>query len=175
MIEFFIDKVNGTDLIINDNGKFSTLEECHPLVDTIYKSVKDNYTEAFEALHQLYGGSAFFKFLIVRRFLKCNFARHDEKPDIDEKGFFEIEFVNCPMRGECKHENIICNARVNRVLSTRETEIVKLICKGLTDHEIAEQLFISVNTAKNHRRNILHKTGCSNTAALVAYATERKL
>lgn len=175
MIEFFLDKTNGVDLIVNQDGKYSTLDEEHPLIDEIYKSIKDNYTKAFDAMNEVYGGNRFFKFLFVRRFLKCNFSNHDEKPDIDERGFFSLEFVSCPLRGECKHENIICNAKINKVLSERETEIVKYIAEGLTDHAIAEMLFRSINTIKNHRKNILNKTGCHNTAALVTYAHEHQL
>ena len=173
--EFFLDNNNGTDIIVNQDGKFSTLDEKHPIVDQVYKTLKCNYSEAFKVLNDIYGKSAFFKFLIVRRFLKCNFSKHDEKPDIDSKGFFDVEFVSCPMRGECKHEGIICKPTRDKTLTDREIEIVKLISLGNTDFEISEMLFISPHTAKNHRKNILHKTDCPNTAALIAYVTEHKI
>lgn len=55
-------------------------------------------------------------------------------------------------------------------LSTREREILVAICRGLSNQEIADELFISKRTVDKHRANILEKTGCKNTAALVVYA-----
>jgi len=55
----------------------------------------------------------------------------------------------------------------NVPLSDREMEVLKLICKHFTNKEIAEELFISENTVKYHRVNILAKTGFSKTVDLV--------
>lgn len=55
-------------------------------------------------------------------------------------------------------------------LSEREKEILVAICRGLSNQEIADELFISKRTVDKHRANILEKTGCKNTAALVVYA-----
>lgn len=60
-------------------------------------------------------------------------------------------------------------------LSLRETEILLLICQGLSNQEISEQLFISKRTVDKHRANILEKTGCRNTANLVVYAIKHNL
>ena len=63
----------------------------------------------------------------------------------------------------------------DNLLSDRELEIVLLICKGLTNNEIADKLFISKRTVDKHRANILEKTTCKNTANLVVYAIKNKL
>ena len=55
-------------------------------------------------------------------------------------------------------------------LSTREREILVAVCRGLSNQEIADELFISKRTVDQHRANILDKTGCKNTASLVVYA-----
>jgi DNA-binding NarL/FixJ family response regulator len=60
-------------------------------------------------------------------------------------------------------------------LSDRELEILTQICKGLSNQEIAEKLFISKRTVDKHRANLLFKTNCKNTANLVLYAIENKL
>ncbi|MFL5787981.1 MAG: response regulator transcription factor [Flavisolibacter sp.] len=54
-------------------------------------------------------------------------------------------------------------------LSIREIEILGLIMLGYTNHEIADKLFISYETVRSHRKNILTKTGACNTAALINY------
>lgn len=60
-------------------------------------------------------------------------------------------------------------------LTGRELEVLQLICKGLTNHEIADKLFLSVRTVDTHRGNLLGKTGVSNTAGLVVYAIKHNL
>ena len=55
-------------------------------------------------------------------------------------------------------------------LSEREKEVLILICKGMSNKEIGNMLFISKRTVDKHRANILDKTNCKNTANLVVYA-----
>lgn len=55
-------------------------------------------------------------------------------------------------------------------LSLREREILVAVCRGLSNQEIADELFISKRTVDKHRANILEKTGCKNTASLVVFA-----
>lgn len=60
-------------------------------------------------------------------------------------------------------------------LSQREKEVLELICRGLSNQEIADQLFISKRTVEKHRANLLAKTSTKNTAQLVMFAVENKL
>lgn len=60
-------------------------------------------------------------------------------------------------------------------LSEREIEILVEVCRGLSNQEIADKLFISKRTVDKHRANILEKTGCKNTANLVVYAIKNRL
>ncbi len=53
------------------------------------------------------------------------------------------------------------------VLTDREREILRLICQGCSNQEIAEALDISRHTADTHRRNILSKTGAKNSAEMI--------
>ena len=55
-------------------------------------------------------------------------------------------------------------------LSNREVEILVEVCRGLSNQEIADKLFISKRTVDKHRANILEKSGCKNSASLVVYA-----
>ncbi|MBI2830424.1 MAG: response regulator transcription factor [Chloroflexi bacterium] len=54
-------------------------------------------------------------------------------------------------------------------LSPRETEILELVAQGLTDKEIAEKLFISLNTAKTHLKSILAKLHLKSRSQVAAY------
>lgn len=60
-------------------------------------------------------------------------------------------------------------------LSPRERELLRLISEGLTNGEIAEQIFLSPETIKGYRKNLLLKLGAKNTAVLVKMAFEQKL
>jgi DNA-binding NarL/FixJ family response regulator len=59
--------------------------------------------------------------------------------------------------------------------SDREIEVLKFVCDGLTNDQIAEKIHLSPDTVKWHRNNLLSKTGCNNTAALIIYAIKRKI
>lgn len=60
-------------------------------------------------------------------------------------------------------------------ISGRELEILYHVCLGLSNQEIADKLFISKRTVDKHRANLLSKTGCRNTAALVMYTIKNKM
>jgi DNA-binding NarL/FixJ family response regulator len=55
-------------------------------------------------------------------------------------------------------------------LTQREVEILSLIARGLTNPEIAEQLFLSSHTVKTHINRIFAKTGSRDRAAAIGYA-----
>jgi len=60
-------------------------------------------------------------------------------------------------------------------LSKREVQVLEEICKGLSNQEIADNLFISKRTVDKHRANLLSKTNSKNTANLIMYAIKNKL
>ena len=54
-------------------------------------------------------------------------------------------------------------------LTEREMEVLRLLCKHMTSKEIAEELYISENTVKYHKSNMLAKTGFAKTVDLAFY------
>jgi DNA-binding CsgD family transcriptional regulator len=61
------------------------------------------------------------------------------------------------------------------ILSERETDVLKLLAKGMSNKEIADKLHISTNTVITHRKNISHKTGIKTVSGLTIYAVVQKL
>lgn len=55
-------------------------------------------------------------------------------------------------------------------LSEREREVLRLLARGFTNQEIAQQLFISVRTAETHRSHVMQKLRLGSRAELVSYA-----
>jgi len=66
-------------------------------------------------------------------------------------------------------------ARERLPLSQREREIVTLVAQGFKNKEMAEKMFISEQTVKNHLHNIFDKLGVSDRLELALYAIHRKL
>lgn len=101
--------------------------------------------------------------------LKNSNFQEVEKAIIDvynDKSYISIEILNNILKHPQKNN---FNA-FNETLTERETEILLLICKGLTNNEIAEKLVLSKRTIDKHRENLLMKTQSKNTANLVIFA-----
>lgn len=175
----FMSQNNGDVVLMSGHtiGVFSQNEE---IVDEVFSYIQENFPEAYAALVNIYEASRsnpkHFKFIIAKRFIKCNFGKYDIKEyDIDDDGKWNLERVDCPLRGECKHENIICLPKRKNSLSTREMEIIALSAEGKTGVEIADRLCISVWTVNAHIRNILGKLNAINIKQAITWYNENKL
>lgn len=60
-------------------------------------------------------------------------------------------------------------------LTTREREVLQLICQQFNTNEIGDSLCISPRTVEGHRNNLLLKTESKNIAGLVVYAIQNKI
>jgi len=85
--------------------------------------------------------------------------------------YFSPEILNRLIQGFGKRKRI---SKSNE-LSEREQEVLFYICKGMSNHEIAEMLFLSKRTVDKHRENLLDKTKSKNTAGLVMYAVKNNI
>lgn len=63
----------------------------------------------------------------------------------------------------------------NIALSEREEQIIRFICKGAHNKDISEELHISIETVKTHKRNIKYKLGLSETSEIIEYANQNIL
>ena len=95
--------------------------------------------------------------------------------EVAAKGFYYDEFVMQNIQ-----ENVVNNKYTRshfdtNFLSSRELEVLKLICEQKNTAEIAEKLFISPRTVEGHRNNLLLKTECKNVAGLVVYAIQNEI
>ncbi len=169
-IEFFA-TCDGTGIVCNIGNAYRSLTPGDTLVKHIDELILNNCPDAYNALVAIYGDDMFMRTL---RFCKCNWSNNNNVPDIDN-GKMHFEYVSCPMRGECRYENIICNPQIRAGLTIREYEIVKLIADGLSDFEIAQRLTIRTYTAENHRKNILSKLGLHSKAQITRWALENKI
>ncbi len=66
-------------------------------------------------------------------------------------------------------------AREIITFTKREKEILSLLCEGFNNKDIAKKLFISERTVIGHKSNLLAKTNCKSTAALISFSVKNKL
>lgn len=163
------------------NGMNRVLAETDSqLIQTLISIIRERYPSAYLALENEYQKSAlnvpYFQFLIVRRFCKCNFGKLDTtEMDIDENSHFHFEKVECPLRGECRNEGIICSPKFNSKLSAAELRVMKLVYDGKSKEEISETLYISPHTVKNHIKSVYLKLGIHEKTDFVRYAQSNNL
>ena len=60
-------------------------------------------------------------------------------------------------------------------LTNRETEILNLICQGLSNSEISDKLCLSLRTVEGHKSNLFSKTEVKNSISLIMFAIKHKL
>lgn len=60
-------------------------------------------------------------------------------------------------------------------MSPREIEVLDLISQGYTDKEIGQQLFLSPDTIKSHRKKVIRKLNCRNAVDMVRKAIELQI
>jgi len=63
----------------------------------------------------------------------------------------------------------------SKLLTTREIEVLKLLSKGMLNKEIANELFISEKTVKNHISNIFRKLDVQDRTQAAVYAIKNKI
>ncbi|MEL6987976.1 MAG: response regulator transcription factor [Bacteroidota bacterium] len=78
--------------------------------------------------------------------------------------------VEKPQNGEFEDHFVLKNN-----LTKREIEILNLISDARSNKEIAKELFISDQTVRVHRKNIMRKLGVSNTASLIKFAIDHSI
>jgi DNA-binding CsgD family transcriptional regulator len=177
-VEFYITPTG--EIMIQEVGKsVRPLCQNDVFIEGLLESIQEFYPKAFEALAENYKASSvnkpYYRFLMVRRFIKCNFGGYDNVLDIDHLGRMNFEFVQCPLRGECKYDHIICSPKFNTKLSDREMQVMRMLYDGQSDEEVSEKLFISLNTVNNHRKNSFKKIGIHSMADFIRYAKDNNL
>jgi len=96
--------------------------------------------------------------------------------EVITNGYYYDKFVVA-----IKREGIIVKNRkpvsLNRTteLTTRELDVLNLICKEFTASEIAEKLFLSQRTVEGYKKNLLEKTNSKNTTGMILYCLKNKI
>lgn len=155
-------------------------EKSTELIQKLLEIIREHYPDAYKALEKEYKNSAgnvmYYQFLIVRRFCKCNFGKLDTtKIDVESSGKFNFEKIDCPLRGECKCEGVVCFPVFNTRISDAELRVMKLVYDGESKEAIAERLYLSPHTVKNHIKSVYCKLGIHEKSEFIQYANRNNL
>ena len=160
------------DLILMDIGMpemdgleaTRVIKERYPYVKIVMVTVSDEVTDLFEAFKK---GAQGYLLKNIKPELWLDYLKAIAADDASIPKEIALRILN-----EFKME---ANASLQTELTQREQEILSLVAKGYSNREIADQLFISEYTVKNHLKNILQKLHLSNRVQLARYAYERGL
>lgn len=95
--------------------------------------------------------------------------------EVDTKGFYYDDYVLQVIKEGSLNGNVGKKGLESNNLTSREVEVLQLICEQKTTAEIAELLFISPRTVDGHRNNLLLKTESKNIAGLVVFAIQNRI
>lgn len=177
-IEFF---THGEDVMVRTaDGSVQTLSPAdYELVDALCEYLSTFYSKAYSALCEEYKQSAlnqsYFRYRIVRRFVRCNFGGLDDVSDISASMRCNFEYVPCPLRGECRFDRIVCHPEFNHQLSPAELQVLRLVYDGLTEEAIGERLRLSPHTIHSHVRNAYARLNIHSKAEFIRYAADNSL
>lgn len=177
-IEFYRTPIGGI-MVTDEAGTHELREGDRKFISAMISKIGEFYPEALSKLSELFQAKRHnvphYEYCIVSRFIRCNWGRYDAVMDIDQFGNFNFEEVECPLRGECSAEGIICKPKFNSSLSDREIEIMREYYNGYSEPAIADKMCISIETVKTHKRNVFRRTGTSSQAEFFLYAKNNNL
>lgn len=176
-LEFYM--VDSEIWYLASDGKNERLDETkEEVIAMLIERMMECYPEAYKALEKCYSKLArnvsYYRYLIARRFCKCNFGRLDTA-EIDCGSSFRFEKVCCPLRGECQFEGVICMPKFNSALSKKELDVMRLVYGGCSNDEVAERLYLSPFTVKNHIKSVYAKLGIHEKSEFIQYVNKNKM
>jgi len=127
----------------------------------IYQILKENMVsdvKAFPILKHWYPNSELQQ---LEKFASCRFGGLDHTPDISNNILQDGEYHDCPFRGKCKGEGLVCRAvKYNgNTLSNQEISLLKLLATNDTNELIAEKLKISYGQFHKIKKLLYAKLG----------------
>lgn len=170
-VEFFVSPL-GVVCYYGHDGKVLSYNTEHPdIINHMAELISRLYPEAYKYLANLYAKSKpnklYFKFLITDRFIRCNLGSNDTLSfDIDGT-LMHLEKVDCPLRGICPREKIVCLPKLKTPFFPKELEVAKYFAQGYVAREIAQILGKSKNTVSAQLRKMTKRLGLQSTRDII--------
>lgn len=132
--------------------------------------------ETYPALNIL-ALSSYNEYAVVRQMLENGASGYVIKNAMPREIMEGIKTVAAGERFLCHEVDLLLKKQSDLTvwLSNRERELLKLVADGYTNAEIADRIFLSPETIRGYRKNLLLKLGAKNTAMMVKMAIEQRL
>lgn len=177
-----IAKVTGVSYSIEECRRVLSPEDTDVLLLDI--SLPDgNGIDFCEKIHQEYPDikilvlTSHDEYSIAKRVIANGASGYILKNSLSEEVITGIETVANNKIFLCDEVDILLKKHTGQPvwLSSREQELLKLIVDGYSNQEMAEKLFLGIETIKTYRKNLIQKLGAKNSMILVKMAIEKKL
>jgi DNA-binding NarL/FixJ family response regulator len=161
-------QINVLGSFTNSKRGFESIIDQKP--DLVFLDVElENNVSAFDLIKKLDGNLSRPHIILVTGFSQYSIkAIKNEVFDYIIKPV-DIDELKASIERLIEHLSLNTSRTLTKfgMLSARESEVLKHVLEGKTSDEIADLLFISVNTVHTHRRNILKKTGAGSIIDLI--------
>lgn len=133
-VEFFVSP-QGEVCFYGHDGKVLSYNTEHPdIINHMAELINRLYPEAYKYLADLYAKSKpnklYYKFKITDRFIRCNLGSNDTLSFDVDGTVLHLERVDCPLRGICPRENIVCSPKLKTPFFPKELEVAKYFARG---------------------------------------------
>ncbi len=178
-VEFFVSP-QGEVCFYGHDGKVLSYGTEHPdIINHMAELINRLYPEAYKYLADLYAKSKpnrlYYRFLITDRFIRCNLGSNDTLSFDVDGTILHLEKVNCPLRGICPRENIVCSPKQKTPFFPKELEVAKFFAQGYVAREIAQKLGKSKNTVAAQLRKMTKRLGLKSTRDIIKVVNELNL
>lgn len=173
-----------TNIATNGNDCLKLLKENRPdvlmldinLPDTDGITLCGEIKKLYPSLNIL-ALTSYGEYTMVRRMMESGALGYVLKNSMTEEMLEGIQMVAAGNNFFCHEVDLVMKKESNASvwLTPRERQLLSLIAEGNTNHEIADKLFLGVETVNSYRKNLLFKLNARNTAMLVKLAYEQKL
>ena len=124
----------------------------------VIKEAIDADAEVKLALHDMHPDSEAKR---IKQFAFCRLSGLDFQPDIVDGKLQDGEYVDCPKRGACPHEGLLCKMPIinNERLTKQDVHLLQLSSSEMTNDVIAQTMDLAFGTLHLAKKNLYKKIG----------------
>lgn len=154
-VEFFTRK--GRMKFIQSGQVRSLSELPFPIIETIKKTIQENEDLKTE-LEFHHPDSEWDQ---IEMFCSCRFGGLDFYPDLKDGKLSDGDYWDCPVRGNCRSEGIICKSPVfkGKSLSKDEVKLIQLLSTNETNESIADTMGTPLGSFHLAKKKLYEKLG----------------
>lgn len=170
-VEFFL---HGNQLKIISKGKMKDFKDAPYAYHQILKEAIEKEPEVRKILREWYPNSELKRLV---QFGSCRFGGLDFQADIIDFKLQPGEYRECPLRGKCKGEGILCKAPRFRgkVISFKEVKLIQLLVGTDTNETIAVNLHMALGSLHLMKKKLYHKLKIQTKQELAIIARDLNL